>query len=207
MRNDVSYRSGGFYTRDKSTWLWPKNDKGAWDWMCMEPHLPSIVLKHVNQKRTCIIAGAHAGFYTKQYAYSFNKVMAFEPEARNFACLVDNVEESNVIKLQVSLSNKNSQHSLESEDSTNSGGYFIVPGEACVSVELDNVVPMPVDLIHLDVEGHELEVLEGAQNILERYKPVVVLEHTYPNYGLAAEFLRSFDYKGVEVLRFDTIFA
>jgi FkbM family methyltransferase len=207
MRKDVEYRSGGFYTRDKNTWLWPKDDKGAWEWMCMEPHLPSIVTKHVKQRRTCIIAGAHAGFYTKQYAYAFYKVMAFEPEARNFACLIDNVEEPNVIKLQVSLSNRNSQHSLKSADNTNSGGYFIVSGEDCISVELDHIVPMEVDLIHLDVEGHELEVLEGAQGIIEHYKPTIVVEHTYPKYPLVEEFLRSFDYTPAEVLRFDTIFT
>jgi len=207
MRNDVTYRSGGFYTRDKDTWLWPKDDKGAWDWMCMEPHLPSIVLKHVKEKGTCIIAGAHAGFYTKQYAYSFKKVLAFEPEARNFACLVDNVEEANVIKLQVSLSNENSQHSLRSIDSTNSGGYFIITGNDCIAVELDYIVPMKVDLIHLDVEGHELQVLEGASDILKQYKPTVVLEHTYPNYGLAREFLLKYGYQLAEKLTFDSIFT
>ena len=207
MRDDVAYRSGGFYTKGKKTWLWPLDDKGAWDWMCMEPHLPSLVMRHVKQKRTCIIAGAHAGFYTKQYADHFNKVMAFEPEARNFACLVDNVEEPNVIKLQVSLSNKNGQHSLQSADSTNSGGYFVVSGKDCVSVELDHVVPMEVDLIHLDVEGHELEVLEGAQSIIEQYNPTIVVEHTYPKYHLVEQFLRDFGYKPAEVLRFDTIFV
>lgn len=207
MRNDVAYRGNGFYTRDKKIWLWPKNDRGAWEWMCMEPHLPSLTMEHVKEKGTCIIAGAHAGFYTKQYAYSFDKVLAFEPQATNFACLVDNVEEPNVIKLQVSLSNKNSQHSLETLESTNSGGYFVVPGTDCISVELDSVVPGKVDLIHLDVEGHELEVLQGAKNILKEYKPTVLLEHTYPNYPLAVEFLAEHGYKVAKTLTFDTIFV
>lgn len=41
---------------------------------------------------------------------------------------------------------------------------------------LDDVLDKPVSLIKIDVEGHELDVLNGARGILERDHPRLILE-------------------------------
>ena len=43
---------------------------------------------------------------------------------------------------------------------------------------LDNIIPddVPIQLIKIDVEGAELQVLQGAVNILKRNKPLVIFE-------------------------------
>lgn len=43
---------------------------------------------------------------------------------------------------------------------------------------LDHVIPedLPIHLIKIDVEGAELQVLEGATTILKKHKPVVIFE-------------------------------
>ena len=54
---------------------------------------------------------------------------------------------------------------------------------------LDNLIPpnVKIDIIKIDVEGGELLVLEGAINIIKKYKPVIIFEH-----GLgASEFYNS----------------
>ena len=43
-------------------------------------------------------------------------------------------------------------------------------------VTLDEKVNEPVGFIKIDVEGHELAVLQGAMDILRRYHPVILLE-------------------------------
>lgn len=43
-------------------------------------------------------------------------------------------------------------------------------------VALDDVVPGPVALVKVDVEGHEPEVLDGAAGLLRRERPVLILE-------------------------------
>lgn len=47
------------------------------------------------------------------------------------------------------------------------------------TARLDSVLPENhhVDLIKIDVEGAELQVLQGAEKTLSRWKPVVVFEH------------------------------
>ncbi len=44
---------------------------------------------------------------------------------------------------------------------------------------LDNLIPdnVPIHFIKIDVEGGELLVLEGANNIMQKSKPIVIFEH------------------------------
>lgn len=57
-----------------------------------------------------------------------------------------------------------------------------------------------VDLIKIDVEGHELQVLEGLEKTLKRSRPVLVVESNtwtrrrFADYEAPLEFLRSRDY-------------
>jgi FkbM family methyltransferase len=45
-------------------------------------------------------------------------------------------------------------------------------------VKLDSIIPTDcrISLIHLDLEGYEFEAIEGAKEIIERDKPIIVLE-------------------------------
>ena len=51
---------------------------------------------------------------------------------------------------------------------------FITVAVSTLDVELASVKP---DVVKIDVEGAELDVLEGARGMLERARPVVVFEH------------------------------
>ena len=45
-------------------------------------------------------------------------------------------------------------------------------------VKLDTIIPkdVKISLIHLDLEGYEFEALKGAKDIIERDRPIIVLE-------------------------------
>jgi hypothetical protein len=45
-------------------------------------------------------------------------------------------------------------------------------------ITLDSIKPKDVDLIHLDVEGHEYNALKGAVKTITKYKPLIVVEMT-----------------------------
>jgi FkbM family methyltransferase len=53
-------------------------------------------------------------------------------------------------------------------------GAFVELSVATLSI--DQVVTEPVGLIKIDVEGHELAVLNGASNVIQNWRPNVIIE-------------------------------
>lgn len=53
-------------------------------------------------------------------------------------------------------------------------------------------LPGPVSFMKIDVEGHELPLLEGAKAVLERYKPTMLIEVVYPWGGKRTQDLAAF---------------
>ena len=56
--------------------------------------------------------------------------------------------------------------------------YVIDDGYKVEMVKLDSIIPKDckISLIHLDIEGYEFEALMGAKEIIERDRPIIVLE-------------------------------
>lgn len=56
------------------------------------------------------------------------------------------------------------------------GDFDGIDEMAVQRVTLDSDVDQPVGLIKIDVEGHEIAVLRGAQSIIERDRPTLIVE-------------------------------
>jgi len=112
---------------------------------------------------------------------SHGKVYAFEPEPRNFAKLKANLERNkvtNVIPLQLALS----ENEGEMQVATGGSSSTITQAGTGTSVKvttIDRFVETnkisQVDFIKMDVEGHELKVLEGAHETIKTFKPSLAL--------------------------------
>jgi len=62
-------------------------------------------------------------------------------------------------------------------------------------VTLDSLLPdMPtVDLIKIDVEGHELQVLRGAADLISQHRPLVIFEFIQSSVGPNGNDFQQFD--------------
>lgn len=60
---------------------------------------------------------------------------------------------------------------------------------------LDELVQEPIDLIKIDVEGLEIDVLEGAKQILLKYKPDIIIEVRRGNQKRLINFLETISYR------------
>ena len=146
---------------------------------------------------TFIDIGANVGFYTLAAAKTFDKVYSFEPSPYTYGRLIHNIELnklSSVITINSGLSDVKSEMDLHINPFNNGGSSLngfsetikrLYPEYAWGSVRvkvdlLDEVVNsrgiFGVDLIKIDVEGHELPVIKGAQNTLATYRPLVYAE-------------------------------
>ena len=149
-------------------------------------------------RRTALDVGGHVGFWSYYLAAGFAKVHAFEPNELFAQCFERNVRGKNVSLHRVALGEAERMVALE-VDPANTGATHVRPGaEGAIPMRrLDRFAFDDVDFIKIDVEGFELQVLEGARETLARCRPVVIVEQKEfaGRYGTdqyaAAELLQS----------------
>lgn len=138
---------------------------------------------------TFLDVGAHIGFWTIPFAKDFDRVIAFEPQPENMACLMLNVTGhghntaaegcGQVTFWDVPVGNVPTKGDMVRHTTgENSGMYMFQPRETGLkhSIRLDDLHVKDVRFIKIDVEGYELNVLQGAKNLIERDRPLVLIE-------------------------------
>jgi FkbM family methyltransferase len=168
-----------------------------------------------NQVGAAVDAGAFIGTHSVYFARccDLQPVIAFEANAHTFPLLQENLVANavaNVVTaLNLALGAVNGTAVLRSWDARNRGTTqvdYATPGDVRVTT-IDEEVPKMlaeherVALIKIDVEGAELEVLEGAAQTVEAHRPVLCVEvHTCAQLRLFASFLEKHGYWIVDCL-------
>jgi FkbM family methyltransferase len=157
--------------------------------------LPSVTIirGQVKKSQHCIDVGANIGLITLEFARcvgSAGKVTSFEPHPDNCSTLVDNIEANHFSSIvnakQIGCSNKSVKGFLSSENQI--GGSYRLESKENGSVQevkckpLDECIEMhsKVNFIKVDVEGHELQVLQGAKKILSDSDNLQLLIEFHP---------------------------
>lgn len=161
---------------------------------------------------TFIDVGANIGKYSIKQASRLmfkGKVLAIEPEADNFlklrkSILINKFQEK-IIAVPVCCGKENTISKLYLEEPTNGSGvhsmkvkrpYFTQTVPVYTLDYLVESLKLPkVKLMKIDVEGVELDVLQGAKEILTKDKPKIIFEAWQPLDAFAiAEYLKQFGY-------------
>ena len=187
----------------------------------------SFLGKIVRRADVTVDVGACLGLYTRELARLSRHVHAFEPSS-DMAAVLRRTSKPNVTVHEIALSDR----SGEAELVTPRGGDDLVHALASIepiatlaadplasqrvsTARLDAIIDDHVAFVKIDVEGHELRVLDGARGLIERSRPVFLVEaeerHRPGATRSVTRFFRNFGYEGcfikgadvLEVDRFD----
>ncbi len=154
--------------------------------------------------------GANVGNHSIFIAMAFPdaRVIAFEPHPDAFALLAANVS-LNRLNDRISIINKALSDTCQTTTirtpAHNLGGSTLelnIRGKSeakyydtCSTVIGDNFLDTKVDFIKIDVEGHELKVLSGLSNTIERMRPKIFVEVDNQTDSQVQDFLFQIGYQ------------
>jgi FkbM family methyltransferase len=161
--------------------------------------------------------GSNFGFYSLYLASlnENNQVIAFEASPKTYQELKKNIEENEFKNIQchnLALTNNDNQ-TLTFFESSNDWESSLIESNfndktktIISSAKLDSFEDRIEKknqhiIIKLDVEGYEMQVLDGAKKIIEKYSPIIILEFSIFidkdnkfNYDYLKNFLVQYDY-------------
>jgi len=176
-----------FLVNGDSEYLGPMGDR-------FEPETVSLLLALCRADSQVLDVGANIGMtaLTLSQICINGKVVALEPVPHTFQLLTQNLrtaQVNNVTALNFGAGSSNGTFTMQGAENNAAGAFvadrYTIPdtGHFSSKVEikrLDDVFPelglSRLDFLKMDIEGFELEALEGARNILEQFKPRVLLE-------------------------------
>lgn len=189
---------------------------------CYEPKIEAVLRDHLGAGDVFFDAGANVGYFSLVAADivgSTGHVVSVEPNVQLYRLLSASVRRNELADrwtvVPVGLGSEPAFAKLQIQRSSGVSFMGAAPqsGDKVVDVQIapvatldavmSGVVPGRVPkLVKIDVEGLELQVLEGAREIIQAHQTHFVIEHSRDNqarFGIGpgdiAAFLESFGYR------------
>lgn len=156
-----------------------------------DQHLVPLVCSHLKEGDVVIDCGCYVGDHTIAYSLKVGKegcVIAIEAGKDAFECLVHNAKlflNKNVVCIKCALGKDDYSKVYHHKVEDNLGM------SVCSTVESDDAVVVQtldticlskhnsiqkLDFIKIDCEGFECDILEGAEKLLEKFRPKMLIE-------------------------------
>ena len=171
-----------------------------------EPEI-HMVSQLADPSREALDIGANIGVYTYRLSRSAARVHAFEPHPRLYQILAASGLR-NVVPHRIALSSKAGRSTFFVPRATFGellGWGSLAPGRCPSAVEetpievetatLDSFQLLDVSFMKIDVEGHEMAVLEGARGTIASSRPAILVESDPDNRGRVDALLRKHGYR------------
>lgn len=137
-----------------------------------------VMRQHRSSPIVVVEAGAYIGDLTVPISRLVDRVVAFEPQAEIRSILEHNLSTNqctNVDVLPYALGHECGVTTYQT-DPLSPGSTMMATGDSPAQVVTLDSLGLDVDFIKADVEGMEILLLAGAQETLERCRPVLFLE-------------------------------
>jgi FkbM family methyltransferase len=149
----------------------------------------------------------HAGTFFGDFLPALSKatvgtIWAFEAVLESYRCAKTTIALNELNNVELRHAALGASNGVVSFATTNEHGHALGGAshvdqtsgtEPVVQIPLDDAITLsrPISILQLDVEGYENEVLKGAQELIRRHRPIIILE-TVPE-GFADRYGYAFD--------------
>ena len=181
---DINYFGNNikfFFNEDNDSCAVNKSIRKGRIW---EKTLINIYKQYVNYNSVVLDIGANLGTHTIPLSLMCNNVYSFEPQQKLFSLLKKTVEYNkldNVKLFNNIVSNKSEELDFNNTGCGRGGLSKYRPRlsgnitkENAITIDSLNLVKC--DFVKIDVEGAEWDVLNGAHETINKYKPIIILE-------------------------------
>ena len=141
------------------------------------------------------IGGYFGGFavYASKKVGQKGKVFCFEPDPRNLRVLKERIKSiSNIVLIEKALSNKKEKIELSSNFSLSSivsqsqkGKHGISVDTVTLDEEMKKYSYPQINLMKMNIEGAEIEAIQGATTTLNKIQNFVIASHRRDNQSTA----------------------
>jgi FkbM family methyltransferase len=196
----------------KKCWLWP-----------FEPEI-RLVSRFIERGSATIDIGANTGLYTEELGRRSAAVYAFEPDAKCFEYLrtvrtsnwhLENLAASDYSGASILRTPIiNSQPAVGYGTLSKKNEFYLTEHEGVhvqdvVAVSLDDYFAQfdagkhRISFIKIDVEGFEFNVVKGAVKLMQKHKPVLLIECEFRHSDEVPAMFEFFGREGYVAARFD----
>ena len=176
-------------TKDKKIWI-PDNDNYTRWGANYEQKQFHDAMKHIFERGVALDCGAHVGIWSKRLSYLFDTVIAFEPIPKHIECHKKNCTKSNITLNECALSDKETTMDMKVGTGRNTGrstleykSNLVKGNNEIIQIQtktLDSFNIPKVDFMKIDVEKHEVNLLDGGIQTIKRCNPIIFIEdHNY----------------------------
>jgi len=152
-----------------------------------ENNLIKYAEKYLNDDSIILDIGANIGTWSIPLAVKNRKIYSFEPYDSSYYALCGNIFLNNkeliIYPRHCAITNNiNMKTTIHLSESINIGGCKLIETNNSEQknkytlATLDSFQFDKIDLIKIDVEGHELNVLKSGEQTILKYKPVILFE-------------------------------
>ena len=169
-----------------------------------EPHVTTVLLDLLREDTHFLDIGANLGFFSLLTATCCpqGRVYAVEPDPQNFRALSASIAlnglRERIIAVQIAASDEDGSAMLSDlGNAANRGARFTAKTRAVLEARVHGPAPSftevrmarldrlfageRIDVLKIDVEGHEPPALRGAESLLRTCKPAILLEFSPGN--------------------------
>ena len=169
-----------------------------------EPHVTSVLLELLRENTHFLDIGANLGFFSLMTAACCpqGRVFAVEPDPQNFRALSASIAlnglRERITAVQIAASDEDGVATLSDlGNAANRGARFTAKTRAVLEAHVHGPAPSftevrmarlerlfageRIDVLKIDVEGHEPPALRGAERLLRKCKPAILMEFSPGN--------------------------